>query len=288
MALANRKVPKHGASKADSRSSRNRSIGFTGAGTVAALAILAPLAAIPAYAATPESDSSLTITELTEVSKLQINSANSTAAESFSSSDLIARVAAKVSDDRATRERLREEARIAAEKAAAEAEAARVAAELAEAERVAAEERARVEAEALAEESEAAQSSGRTAAAADVPAGQGAEGIVAAALAQVGVNQDCTDLVQNSLAAVGLIARRDQGGFDLGTGIWQYDRFGARVSLDALAPGDVLVYGNAGSGAHVAIYIGNGQAVHGGYSGTTKISGIESNHPLTGAIRPSV
>lgn len=120
----------------------------------------------------------------------------------------------------------------------------------------------------------------------DVPAGVGASGVVTAALAQLGVRQDCTDLVQNSLAAVGLTQRRDRGGYDLGTGIWQYDKFGSRVSIDTLAPGDVLVYGNARSGAHVAIYIGNGQAVHGGYSGNTVVAGVHSLRiPLTGAIR---
>lgn len=120
----------------------------------------------------------------------------------------------------------------------------------------------------------------------DVPAGAGSAGLVQAALAQVGVHQDCTDLVQNSLAAVGLTERRDRGGFDLGTGIWQYDHFGTRVDINSLAPGDILVYGNAGSGAHVAIYIGDGQAVHGGYSGNTVVASVHSSYQsLTGAIR---
>lgn len=120
----------------------------------------------------------------------------------------------------------------------------------------------------------------------DVPSGVGAQGLVAAALAQLGVQQDCTDLVQNSLAAIGLTERRENGGYDLGTGIWQYDRYGTRVDISQLAPGDILVYGNAGSGTHVAIYIGDGQAVHGGYSNNTVIAGVHTaGHPLTGAIR---
>jgi len=120
----------------------------------------------------------------------------------------------------------------------------------------------------------------------DIPSGSGAEGLVNAALAQLGTAQDCTDLVQNSLAAIGLIQRRDQGGLDLGTGIWQYDGFGTRVDISSLNPGDILIYGNAGSGTHVAIYIGDGQAVHGGYNGGTVIA--PANSPadiLTGAIR---
>lgn len=121
----------------------------------------------------------------------------------------------------------------------------------------------------------------------DVPSGVGAQGIVDAALAQLGVMQDCTDLVQNSIAAIGLTQRRDQGGTDLGTGIWQYDHFGTRVDINALAPGDILIYGNASSGTHVAIYIGNGQAVHGGWAGNnTAIGGVNTAYqPLTGAIR---
>lgn len=126
----------------------------------------------------------------------------------------------------------------------------------------------------------------RTIQSVDIPAGSGGEGMVAAALAQLGVAQDCTDLVQNSLAAVGLTKRRDQGGYDLGTGVWDYARFGTQVSLEELAPGDILIYGHASSGAHVAIYIGNGQAVHGGYNGNTVIAGVHGLYvPLTAAVR---
>ncbi len=121
---------------------------------------------------------------------------------------------------------------------------------------------------------------------ANVPQGVGAQGLVDAALSQLGVAQDCTNLVQNSLAAIGLTQRLDQGGFDLGTGIWQYDGFGTRVDINSLLPGDILVYGNAGSGAHVAIYIGDGQAVHGGFSGNTVIAAVHYTPGyLTGAIR---
>lgn len=151
--------------------------------------------------------------------------------------------------------------------------------EQAERDRVAAEERA-------AEESRAAEQVTHEAPSyPQVTPGAGADGLVAAALAQVGTWQDCTDLVQNSLAAIGLATRTDQGGFDLGTGIWDYDQFGTRVGIDNLMPGDILIYGNAGTGAHVAVYIGNGQAVHGGFSAGTVIFNAHINIPLTGAIR---
>lgn len=96
----------------------------------------------------------------------------------------------------------------------------------------------------------------------DVPAGVGASGLVNAAVAQVGVGQDCTDLVQNSLAAIGLTQRRDQGGYD--HGVSDFMRYGTQVTDGNYAPGDILIWPGA---PHTAIYIGNGQAVHGGWGG---------------------
>lgn len=101
---------------------------------------------------------------------------------------------------------------------------------------------------------------------ADVPAGVGAQGIVNAALAQLGVSQDCTDLVQNSLAAVGLATRRDQGGYDHGP--WSLQGLGAPVTDGQWAPGDILGWPGY---PHVAIYIGDGLAVHGGMGGSTVV-----------------
>lgn len=108
----------------------------------------------------------------------------------------------------------------------------------------------------------AAASGGATAAPAahggDIPAGVGGQGIANAALAQIGWGQDCTALVENSLRAVGIPAG------DLGTQVGEYTGLGGYIVSDgAYAPGDVLVW----SGRHVAVYIGNGQAVHGGYGG---------------------
>ncbi|GAA2839652.1 cell wall-associated NlpC family hydrolase [Leucobacter komagatae] len=115
-----------------------------------------------------------------------------------------------------------------------------------------------------------------TPAAAEVPAGSGASGLVAAALAQVGVSQDCTDLAQNALAAIGLTERRDQGGYD--HGVSDFFRYGASVDYvhgtTALAPGDLLMWPGA---PHVAVYIGGGQAVHGGWTGgTTVVAGLST------------
>lgn len=83
--------------------------------------------------------------------------------------------------------------------------------------------------------------------------------IAAAAMAQLGVRQDCTMLVTNSLRAVGInFHSAPRGYFSLGT----------VVSASEAQPGDIIYYDNAGAGVpHVAIYIGGGQAVHGGWKG---------------------
>ena len=47
--------------------------------------------------------------------------------------------------------------------------------------------------------------------------------------------------------------------------------YGTYVSLDSLAPGDLIFYGYNGSISHVAIYIGNGEIVH----ATTNSGGIK-------------
>lgn len=93
--------------------------------------------------------------------------------------------------------------------------------------------------------------------------------IADAALAQVGVNQDCTMLVTNSLAAVGINFH--------GTPT-------AYLSLGELTnnpvPGDICVYQG-----HVALYIGNGQAVHGGWLGCqTVVSTVECTNAFIGYV----
>lgn len=116
----------------------------------------------------------------------------------------------------------------------------------------------------------AAQGSGYAA----LPAGAGAPGIVNGALAQLGWAQDCTDLAQNALAAAGYVTSRLDGGPDLGVG--SFASFGTVYSFDAnaLAPGDLLVWPGA---PHVAVYVGGGQAVHGGWGNNTVMAGLQ-NH----------
>jgi len=106
-----------------------------------------------------------------------------------------------------------------------------------------------------------------------LPAGSGVEGIVNAAVAQLGMDKDCTDVAQDALAAVGLVTSRYAGGPDLG--VQSFASFGTvySFSTEGLAPGDLLVYPGI---PHVAVYIGGGQVVHGGWH-PTQMGGYISN-----------
>jgi len=94
--------------------------------------------------------------------------------------------------------------------------------------------------------------------------------LLAAAEAQEGIAQDCTDLVQNALAAIGKTTRRDQGGFDYGT--IDFVEFGYLVSASEAQPGDIAFRG-PGNGGHVFIVKdSSGLGVHGGWNGSTVIA----------------
>ena len=92
--------------------------------------------------------------------------------------------------------------------------------------------------------------------------GKGAA-ILSAAYAQLGVMQDCTMLVTNSLAAVGIHFHDWPAG---------YLSLGRTVSAAEAQPGDLIYYADGGAGmAHIAVYAGNGMAVHGGYNGNQTV-----------------
>ncbi|MDP9904668.1 NlpC/P60 family protein [Arthrobacter bambusae] len=87
--------------------------------------------------------------------------------------------------------------------------------------------------------------------------------IIAAAYAQLGVQQDCTMLVTHSLAAAGINFHG-----------WPKDylTLGRTVSAAEARPGDLVYYPDGGMGeAHIAVYAGNGQAIHGGWNGATTV-----------------
>jgi cell wall-associated NlpC family hydrolase len=98
---------------------------------------------------------------------------------------------------------------------------------------------------------------------APVAASSKGQAILSAAYAQLGVTQDCTMLVTNSLAAVGIHFHDWPAG---------YLSLGRTVSAAEAQPGDLIYYADGGAGvAHVAVYAGNGQAVHGGYNGNQTV-----------------
>ena len=102
-----------------------------------------------------------------------------------------------------------------------------------------------------------------TAPAAPVSASGKGAAILSAAYAQLGVMQDCTMLVTNSLAAVGINFHDWPAG---------YLSMGQTVSAAEAQPGDLIYYADGGAGvAHIAVYAGNGQAVHGGYNGNQTV-----------------
>ena len=83
--------------------------------------------------------------------------------------------------------------------------------------------------------------------------------IYQAALAQLGKFQDCTMLVTNALKAVGINFHDWPAG---------YMSLGTVVPASQAQPGDLIYYANGGTGlAHIAVYAGNGQAIHGGWLG---------------------
>jgi cell wall-associated NlpC family hydrolase len=106
-------------------------------------------------------------------------------------------------------------------------------------------------------------SSASAGSAAPVAASGKGQAILSAAYAQLGVSQDCTMLVTNALAAVGINFHDWPAGY-LG--------LGRTVSAAEAQPGDLIYYADGGAGmAHIAVYAGNGQAVHGGYNGNQTV-----------------
>ncbi|GLB68373.1 hypothetical protein AHIS1636_28150 [Arthrobacter mangrovi] len=116
------------------------------------------------------------------------------------------------------------------------------------------------------------------AAKADVAASGIGAALVASAYSQIGVSQDCTALVENALRSAGISVG------DLAPA--QFFAYGTQVSTPQ--PGDMIYYDDAGAGVpHIAIYVGNGQAIHGGWTGytTTLADAYIGSGPVF--IRPS-
>ncbi|MBO1269011.1 NlpC/P60 family protein [Arthrobacter cavernae] len=106
--------------------------------------------------------------------------------------------------------------------------------------------------------------------AAAAPAGSINAAMVASAYAQIGIFQDCTAMVERALGSAGIHVG------DLGP--MQFLNYGRVVSDPQ--PGDMIV-----QSGHVAIYIGNGQALSGGLNGNQTaihpISWLTATGPIT-------
>lgn len=106
------------------------------------------------------------------------------------------------------------------------------------------------------------------------PAASGTNAIMlSSAYAQMGAAQDCTVLVEVALRAAG----HSVG--DLAPA--QLAAYGTPVSDPQ--PGDIAYYADGGMGvAHIAIYAGNGQAIHSGWGGNQTV--LESANVGSGAV----
>lgn len=86
--------------------------------------------------------------------------------------------------------------------------------------------------------------------------------LVASAYSQIGIHQDCTAMVERALGSIGIVTG------DIAPN--DFFRFGHVVSDPQ--PGDIIIQ----PGRHVAIYVGNGMAISGGFNGFNTVL-----HPLS-------
>lgn len=92
----------------------------------------------------------------------------------------------------------------------------------------------------------------------------GNQGLLGAALAQMGWAEDCTALVENALRAIGYEVP------DVGP--MQFMQYGVQVDPSQIQPGDIMIRSN-----HAAIYAGDGMAVHGGFNGRVVLTSTDSD-----------
>lgn len=96
--------------------------------------------------------------------------------------------------------------------------------------------------------------------------------VLQSALNMVGSHMMCDDLVTTALVNAGMITGEAPSIFMNGSlyniGVYQFPSVGQFISAGEAVPGDLVYYDNGGYGSsHIAVYAGNGQAVHGGWNG---------------------
>lgn len=97
--------------------------------------------------------------------------------------------------------------------------------------------------------------------------------VLQAALNYVGSHMMCDELVTMALVNGGYLTGTPEPIFSRGgyynIGVYQMPPLGSYISEGQAVPGDLILYDNGGYGSmHVAVYAGNGKAVHGGYNGS--------------------
>ncbi len=90
--------------------------------------------------------------------------------------------------------------------------------------------------------------------------------VAKAALARVGQQLSCDDLVSYALMDAGRISGGDNW---MGTvGVYYFPTLCTQIPASQARQGDLVYYSDGGAGSpHIAVYLGGGEAVHGGYNG---------------------
>lgn len=99
--------------------------------------------------------------------------------------------------------------------------------------------------------------------------------VAKAALARVGQSLWCDELCSKALEDAGVLTG-DKSHFPGGViALSCYESIGKKISKSQLKAGDIIYYNNAGAGVgHVAVYVGNNKAVHGGSKGKVVLGGV--------------
>ncbi|WP_026819052.1 C40 family peptidase [Arthrobacter castelli] len=97
----------------------------------------------------------------------------------------------------------------------------------------------------------------------EIPSSGGNAAMLSSAQSQLGAIQDCTALVEQALQAAGVSGVGDES-------VQSLLQFASPVSSPQ--PGDIAYYADGGAGvAHIAIYIGDGEAIHSGWEGNKTV-----------------
>lgn len=103
--------------------------------------------------------------------------------------------------------------------------------------------------------------------------------VLQAALNYVGANMACDELATMALVNSGYLTGMPEKIFRQGNyyniGVYQMPAIGTYISEGEAVPGDLILYDDGGVGSmHVAVYAGNGKAVHGGFNNKVVINSV--------------